>query len=135
MRLKENELHQLARQIIQTLPKGGIILLVGDLAAGKTTLVKSFAVYQGIEDAVTSPTFSLQQCYGKELFHYDIYNHGLEHFLSLGLLEELERSGYHFIEWGDDALLKLLRHAGLDVMRIIIEKCADDARCYEVEHA
>jgi tRNA threonylcarbamoyladenosine biosynthesis protein TsaE len=135
MRLKDNELHQLARQIIQTLPKGGIILLVGDLAAGKTTLVKSFAVYQGIEDAVTSPTFSLQQCYGKELFHYDIYNHGLDHFLALGLLEELERSGYHFIEWGDDALLKLLRHAGLDVMRITIEKCADDARCYEVEHA
>ena len=53
--------------------------------------------FLGVDEDVTSPTFSLQQCYGNKIFHYDIYNHGLEHFISLGMLEELEKDGLHFI--------------------------------------
>jgi len=112
--------------------KSGVVILRGDLAAGKTTLVKAFAKALGCDEEVTSPTFSLQQCYGEKIFHYDIYNHGLEHFISLGMLEELDKEGLHFIEWGDDALIELLESVGIDVMVIDIKKISDKAREYSV---
>jgi tRNA threonylcarbamoyladenosine biosynthesis protein TsaE len=112
--------------------KEGVVILRGDLAAGKTTFVKAVAKTFGYEEDVTSPTFSLQQCYGENLFHYDIYNHGLEHFLSLGMLEELDKKGLHFIEWGDDKLIKMLQNVGIEVMSIDIEKTNNDKREYIV---
>ena len=102
------------------------------MAAGKTTFVKAVAKALGVTEDVTSPTFSLQQCYGERLFHYDIYNHGLEHFISLGMLEELEKEGLHFIEWGDDALVDLLTNAGIETMSIDIEKMQDNKRGYTI---
>ena len=113
----------------------GVVILKGDLAAGKTTLVKAVVKAMGIDDAVTSPTFSLQQCYGKNIFHYDMYNHGLEHFISLGMLEELDKEGLHFVEWGDDELLRILVNAGIPTVVIEIEKIADDEREYKVNYA
>jgi tRNA threonylcarbamoyladenosine biosynthesis protein TsaE len=110
----------------------GVVILQGDLAAGKTTLVQQFAKKLGVQEDVTSPTFSLQQCYGEKLFHYDIYNHGLEHFMALGMLEELEKEGLHFIEWGDDTLVELLSDVGIDVMVIQIEKLPQNKREYHI---
>lgn len=135
MRLNENELTTVCDLIKTRLPEGGVVILQGDLASGKTTLVKSFAKSFGVSEAVTSPTFSLQQCYGDNLFHYDIYNHGLDHFISLGMLEELEREGYHLIEWGDEALMNILKSAAMPAIRVKIEKCERDKRCYEVSDA
>lgn len=120
--------------IKEMLRKGGIVILQGDLAAGKTTLVKAFAAHEGLGDVVTSPTFSLQQCYGGNIYHYDIYNKGLDNFLALGLLEELEKPGFHLVEWGDERLKTLLQSAGLDVVVVEIEK-ADNRRIYRIEHA
>ena len=108
----------------------GVVILKGDLAAGKTTLVKMYTAHKGLVDEVTSPTFSLQQCYGDSLYHYDIYNHGLDHFLALGMLEELERDGLHFVEWGDETLKEILLHAGIACMSISIEKIAPTQREY-----
>lgn len=133
--LEEARLAELADLITATLPEGGVIVLRGDLASGKTTLVKAVAKAFGITEAVTSPTFSLQQCYGDKMFHYDIYNKGFDHFLSLGMMEELERPGYHFIEWGDDALVSLLQAAQMPYMLIDINKYEDNKREYEVTYA
>ncbi len=127
-------LPQLTKEVMQILPNGGVIILRGDLAAGKTTFVAAFAKEFGIDDAVTSPTFSLQQCYGDNIFHYDIYNHGVEHFIALGMLEELEHEGYHFVEWGDDTLSSILFNAEIPAIIINIEKL-DDKRLYKVEDA
>ncbi len=113
----------------------GVVILKGDLAAGKTTLVKAVVKAMGIDDSVTSPTFSLQQCYGKNIYHYDMYNHGLEHFISLGMLEELDKEGLHFVEWGDDKLLEILVNAGIPTVVIEIEKTSDDEREYKVDYA
>ena len=110
----------------------GTIILKGDLASGKTTFVKKMAKELGYHEDVTSPTFSLQQCYGNAIFHYDIYNHGLEHFISLGMLEELERKGIHFVEWGNDELERVLKSAGLEVMSIEIKKISNYKREYIV---
>ncbi len=132
--LKLNELHVLTDDISKNFING-VVILQGDLAAGKTTFVREIAKKLGVKDDVTSPTFSLQHCYGDRVFHYDIYNHGLEHFISLGMLEELEKEGLHFIEWGDDKLLELLSFAGIETLKIEIKKISDDAREYRIEHA
>ncbi|MDD2652239.1 MAG: tRNA (adenosine(37)-N6)-threonylcarbamoyltransferase complex ATPase subunit type 1 TsaE [Sulfurimonas sp.] len=112
--------------------QNGVIILRGDLASGKTTLVKAVVAHLGINEDVTSPTFSLQHAYANRVFHYDIYNHGLEHFMALGMLEELEREGLHLIEWGDDALVALLRDAGINVISVDIKKISDKEREYSV---
>ncbi len=113
----------------------GVVILKGDLAAGKTTLVKAVVKDMEIDDEVTSPTFSLQQCYGDSIYHYDMYNHGLEHFISLGMLEELDKKGLHFVEWGDDKLLEILKSAGIPTVVIEIEKISDEQREYRIDYA
>ena len=128
-----DELDQLAKEIDESLPTGGVVILEGDLASGKTTLTQAFASYLGETDVVTSPTFSLQQCYGSKLFHYDLYNKGLDNFLSLGLLEELEKEGHHLIEWADESLKIFLVSAGIPVLHIKIEK-EDKKRVYTCIH-
>jgi len=125
------ELNKVVEALLKTI-SSGVVILEGDLAAGKTTFVQYVAKYLEIEDEVTSPTFSLQQSYGDKIFHYDIYNHGLEHFLSLGMLEELEKDALHFVEWGDESLVKLLESVGIDVVTLKIKKIADNKREYEI---
>ncbi len=132
--LQLDQLDTLTDEIIQNF-SNGVVILQGDLASGKTTFVKAIAKKLGLDEDVTSPTFSLQQCYAQNFFHYDIYNHGLEHFISLGMLEELDKEGLHFIEWGDEELENLLISAGIDVLRIRIEKISDNQREYKVHYA
>ena len=114
------------------LDKNIIVLLRGDLASGKTTLVKEFVCSIGIKDQVTSPTFSIQALYGENIFHYDVYNKTLDEFISLGLLEEFEKEGIHFVEWGDSKLEAVLKDYGFDVLIININK-KDDKREYIIE--
>jgi len=102
--------------------KNIVILLRGDLAAGKTTLVKEFVKRLGLDDEVRSPTFSLQSVYSNNIFHYDIYNKSLNEFIALGLLQEFEKDGIHFVEWGDDKLKSLLNEYGFDIISVNINK-------------
>ena len=129
--LNENELNLIVDDILNNI-SNGVIVLRGDLAAGKTTFVKAVAKSLNYTEDVTSPTFSLQQCYGEKLFHYDIYNHGIEHFISLGLLEELDKEGLHFVEWGDDKLVQILTNAGIETMTIDIKKLPNNTREYNI---
>ena len=114
------------------LPKGRIIEIYGPESSGKTTLVKEYVKALKLDNIVTSPTFSIQSVYGnEEIFHYDIYNKTLDEFIALGLLEEFEKDGIHFVEWGDDRLLNILKEYGFDPMVITIEK-KDDKREYKI---
>lgn len=132
--LNENELDTLIKEIVLLLPNGGVIILQGDLASGKTTFAKAFAKFIGCDDEVTSPTFSLQQCYGENLFHYDIYNKGSDHFISLGMMEELERAGYHLLEWGDEKLINFLKLSAIEFVVVEILKL-ENKREYRVKNA
>ncbi len=123
------EIKKLSDEIVKDF-SSGVVILKGDLASGKTTLTKSIVASLGLKDEVTSPTFSLQQNYSDRVFHYDIYNKGLDHFISLGLLEELEKDGLHIVEWGDERLREILVDAGFDLVEITIDKVADDKREY-----
>lgn len=99
-----------------------IVILRGDLASGKTTLVKNYVKALGCDDLVTSPTFSLQAIYSNNIFHYDVYNKTLSEFISLGMLEEFEKDGIHFIEWGSEKLEEILKDYGYRVILVSIEK-------------
>lgn len=112
--------------------KNKIVLLRGDLASGKTTLVKEYIKKSGFNDLVTSPTFSIQSVYGDKIFHYDIYNKTLNEFISLGIIEEFDKKGLHFVEWGDEKLQELLESYGFDIMIIKINKL-DNKREYIIE--
>ncbi len=123
------ELADVAAEIVSIIGRDAIVLLNGNLAAGKTTLVSSIAKVLG-EGVATSPTFSLQQCYGAEMFHYDFYRVEFEEILSLGLLEEFEKSGLHFIEWADPTLKELLLNAGLNLFELDININDSKSRKY-----
>jgi tRNA threonylcarbamoyladenosine biosynthesis protein TsaE len=80
---------------------GDVVLLKGDLGAGKTTLVGGVAKALKVEDDVISPTFNIMKCYfhgSLPLYHIDAYR--LEHQnIELGLDEYIEGNGVCFIEW------------------------------------
>jgi tRNA threonylcarbamoyladenosine biosynthesis protein TsaE len=106
-----------------------IVILSGTLGSGKTTFVKEFVKSMQITENVTSPTFSIQNIYDDKIFHYDLYNKTSHDFLRLGMLEELEKEGYHFIEWGEE-LEKILKEFGIEYLKIEIE-LIDNKRIFE----
>jgi len=111
--------------------KKNIIILSGTLGSGKTTLVKEFVKSLGINENVTSPTFSIQNIYDNKVFHYDLYNKDVNQFLSLGMLEELLKDGYHFIEWGEE-LENILKKLDIDYLKIKID--LDNVRIFECQN-
>ena len=128
----EDELSTIVQELNSIVPSSAVIFLVGDLAAGKTTLTKSIAKSRGVEGEVTSPTFSLQQCYDKRLFHYDLYRIENEEFMELGLFEEFDKEGWHIVEWGDEALKSFFLNVGYEVFTVTI-KPFEKRRKYMIE--
>jgi len=130
------ELDKVVSYLYETLPQNSIVFLRGDLAAGKTTLTQAIAKAKGIVGEVTSPTFSLQQCYegkdGENLYHYDLYRLEHEEFMQMGLFEEFEKSGWHMVEWGSDELKIFLEGVGYNVTLIEIEPY-ENSRIYRIE--
>ncbi len=126
------DLNKVAEYLNDTLFKDAIIFLRGDLASGKTTLTQAIAKERGIKAEVTSPTFSLQHCYGEGLYHYDLYRLSYEEFMQLGLFEEFEKDGWHMVEWGSDKLKTFLEGVGYNIITIDIE-LKKNSRIYRIE--
>ncbi|OPX27766.1 MAG: tRNA (adenosine(37)-N6)-threonylcarbamoyltransferase complex ATPase subunit type 1 TsaE [Campylobacteraceae bacterium 4484_166] len=111
--------------------KDMVVLLKGDIASGKTTLVQEYLKIKNSKAVAVSPTFCLQNIYDGCIYHYDIYNKNLEQFISMGLFDEFENSGVHFVEWADDKLIKLTKEYGFDVINIEITK-KENKRIYKI---
>jgi tRNA threonylcarbamoyladenosine biosynthesis protein TsaE len=124
---------EVGRKLSAVLPERGAVLLIGNLGAGKTTLVKGIAAARGAAepDEVSSPTFPLIHEYGDpaRVFHVDLYRLDTEReVLSLGLDELIDRKGLTLIEWGErfpnlwpvDTPRLLLEHLGEDRRRITL---------------
>ncbi|HEX8629713.1 MAG TPA: tRNA (adenosine(37)-N6)-threonylcarbamoyltransferase complex ATPase subunit type 1 TsaE [Catenuloplanes sp.] len=98
------ETANIASILAPRLAPGDVVLLTGDLAAGKTTFVKGVAAALGSTEVVTSPTFTLAQFYptGRApVMHVDTYRlTGIEEYRDLGL-DEYYESSISLIEWGD----------------------------------
>lgn len=94
----------LAEAIAGSVEGGDVIVLTGDLGAGKTTFTKAFAAALDVTDLVTSPTFTLANRYRGRLVvhHLDAYRlAGPEEVVDLGLDELVGPDSVTVIEWGD----------------------------------
>src|SRR5215475_1698933 len=101
----EEETIALGERIARELPRRRVVVLIGDLGAGKTTLAKGIVSGLGAAapEDVSSPTFTLIHEYGHgRVYHIDLYR--LEkpaEVASLGLEEIFERDAVALIEWGE----------------------------------
>ena len=99
----EKDTEKFAKKFASSLKGDEIILLEGDLGAGKTTFTKSLAKALGIKEHITSPTFTLVNEYhsGKfTLFHFDMYRLEDEsEAIELGLDEYFNAKAISIIEW------------------------------------
>ena len=95
----------LANQVAGLVGAGDVLLLAGDLGAGKTAFTQGFGRALGITEPITSPTFTLARQYEGAtlmLHHLDVYR--LERFsemADIGIAELLDSGGVLVIEWGD----------------------------------
>ena len=95
------ETRQLASKIIKVLKVGDVVLLTGDLGAGKTTFVSGALEALGYKDHVISPTFNILKCYFEVnpiIYHIDAYRLEDQN-IDIGLEEYIEGNGICFIEW------------------------------------
>lgn len=94
------ETQKIAMNFAESLKAGDIILLSGDLGAGKTQFTKGIAKGLGIDDLVPSPTFTIMNSFGGRLFHFDLYRlNSFEELLSIGAEEFLYSDGISVLEW------------------------------------
>jgi tRNA threonylcarbamoyladenosine biosynthesis protein TsaE len=101
----EDETIDLGRRIAGELPKRAVVLLIGNLGAGKTTLAKGIINGLGAAEPneVASPTFTLIHEYGEgRIYHIDLYRLDTpQQVATLGLEEILDREAIVLVEWGE----------------------------------
>lgn len=125
---------RLGRVIGEQVKAPALILLSGDLGAGKTTLTKGIASGLGAaaEEDVTSPTFTLVHKYdgGNRVYHVDLYRIGDLHDLeTLGLEDVFAEKAVVIVEWPE----KFTMRTDWPVLRIHLEHVAEDSRRVTIE--
>ncbi len=129
----EEETIELGRRIAKELPRRMVVLLIGNLGAGKTTLAKGIVseLSAAQPEDVSSPTFTLIHEYGKgRVFHIDLYRlDRAEQVATLGLDEIFDREAVVLIEWGE----RFPELMPKDRIEIRLETTAEDARLIEIK--
>lgn len=127
------ETEAVAARLAARLKPPDVVLVSGELGAGKTTFVRGAAHALGVEAPVTSPTFTIGQVYGGrscEIAHLDFYRLPNPSPQDLAILDDyLSPDRIAFVEWppsldsrvGDVAVRVAIEHAGGDRRRITIE--------------
>lgn len=127
-----------ARQLAGELRRGDLLLLEGDLGAGKTTFARALCAALGVEGPVTSPTFGVAHRYDSALgliAHLDLHRLGDVGLLDRELVDdELDAADLAIVEWPsgapgleDEATWRVaLAHAGGDRREIVVERLRGD---------
>lgn len=100
----EQETIELGKKIAENLQKGMVIVLTGDLGSGKTKLTEGILTYFGLQNEISSPTFTIVNEYNTpnlNIYHFDVYRlSDCDEFYAIGGEEYFER-GACIIEWGE----------------------------------
>ena len=121
MKLKTSspaETQAIAGALASLVRPGDVILLSGDLGAGKTTFTQGFARALGVTEPVTSPTFTLLNEYRGRLrvLHADVYRlETLQEVIDLGIGELVEEESVALVEWGEAAAPALPGHLTITI--------------------
>lgn len=118
-----------AKNYAKSLQSGDILILSGDLGAGKTTFVQGLASGLGIAEEVTSPTYAYMNNYNDKLYHFDCYRiqNAMEAEV-LGLTDYFDLDGICVIEWAEN-ILDILP---AECKKIILKKIDENTREIEV---
>ena len=135
--IKLQELSKLINEIDRIRNKRNIILLFGDLGAGKTTFVRKYCNFLGIKDVVSSPSFLILNTYESKnvvINHLDLYRVKNEEELdTIGLFDILENnSNLIFIEWPDN-YLNLLKKYQKKILCIYFKFIEDNINAREID--
>jgi tRNA threonylcarbamoyladenosine biosynthesis protein TsaE len=98
------DLEKAAREVLDFAKGENILLFQGEMAAGKTTLIKEICRQAGVTEPVSSPTYALVNEYetnrGRRIYHFDFYRiQAEEEALDIGLTEYLDSGNMCLIEW------------------------------------
>ncbi len=121
-----DELPEIAAHVAQLMPAKGVVLLEGEMGAGKTTFIRALCKVLGVVDEVSSPTYSLVNEYhsasGVKVYHFDLYRlDDPSELLAIGVEEYFAEPALCLIEWPDR--LGYLRPD--DALVIGVEDCGD----------
>lgn len=121
----QSETIEFAKKYGQSLKSGDVVLLNGEIGAGKTIFTKGIALALGITAEITSPTYAYLNDYDGKLYHYDCYRLSSgEDAEALGLTEYFYANGICVIEWSEN-----IRDVLPDNCKIVtIEKIDDNTR-------
>lgn len=127
-----DQIQEVAKQILAQNPKK-IILFNGEMGVGKTTLIKQLCKSLGVEDATSSPTFSLVNEYytsnNQIVYHFDFYRLNKEtEALDMGVDDYLYSGNWCFIEWSE----KIANLIPEEHSTVIIELLTDGKRKLEL---
>ncbi len=121
----EFETREIATEYAKTLKKGDVVILSGDLGAGKTAFTKGLCTYFNIKEGVTSPTYAYLNVYDDFIYHYDCYRLSSgEDAVMLGLTDYFNGENICVIEWAENIIDVLPKN----VKRVTIEKIDKDTR-------
>lgn len=116
---------EFATEYAKTLKPGDVVLLNGEMGAGKTVFAKGVALGLGITDEVLSPTYAYMNDYYGKLYHYDCYRLSCgEQAEALGLCDYFYGNGVCLIEWSENILNVLPKNC----KRVQINKVDENVR-------
>lgn len=121
---------EIGKSFAEKLNKGAVVLLSGEMGAGKTVFVKGMAQGLGIKSLITSPTYAYMNDYDGILYHYDCYRlTSGEDAESLGLTDYFYAGGICVVEWSENIADVIPNGA----IRVTIEKTGETQRSIEIE--